>query len=104
MIRRGLETNADSPEGYLFLGIALLEQNRLDESEKSLREALLHRPLYADVYLALADVHRKRKDYQSQVQDLDTYRKLAPTADEAGYLRKVREAAQRLAASSSPKN
>jgi|SRR5919108_340571 tetratricopeptide (TPR) repeat protein len=100
LIRRGLETDSDSPEGHLFLGIALLDQNRLDESEKSLREALLRRPQYADVYLVLADVHGKRKDYPSQIQDLDTYLKLAPSASGVDYVRKVREAAQHLAGSS----
>lgn len=102
LIRRGLENDSDSPEGHLFLGIALLDQNRLDESEKSLREALLHRPQYVDVYLVLADVHAKRKDFQSQLQDLDTYLKLAPTSAGIYYVRKVRQAAQRLAAASSP--
>jgi len=100
LIRRGLETDPDSPEGLLFLGIALLEQNRLDESEKSLRAALLRKPQYPDAYLVLADVHAKRKDYQSQMQDLDIYLKLAPTAQGIDYVRKVRAAAQRLAASS----
>jgi len=108
LIRRGLETYPDSAEGHLFLGIALLNQNRLDESEKSLREALLRRPQYADVYLVLADVHAKRKDYQSQIQDLDIYLKLDPTAQGIDYVRKVRQAAQRLAASapqtSAPQN
>lgn len=104
LIRSGLESDPDSAEGHLFLGIALLDENRLDESEKSLREALLRRPQYADVYLALADVHAKRKDYQSQIQDLDIYLKLAPTAAGADYVRKVRDAAQHLAASSSAKN
>lgn len=101
LIRRGLETEPDSAEGYLFLGIALLDQNRLDESEKSLCEALLRRTDYADVYLVLADVHAKAKDYQSQIQDLDIYLKLAPSAPGADYVRKVRAAAQQLAASSS---
>jgi tetratricopeptide (TPR) repeat protein len=100
LIRRGLETDADSPEGHLFLGIALLDQNRLDDSEKSLREALLRRPQYGDVYLALADLHAKRKDYQSQIQDLDIYMQLAPTAAGIDYVRRVRDAAKRLAASS----
>ena len=105
LIRRGLETDPASAEGHLFLGIALLDQNRLDESEKSLREALLRRAQYADVYLVLADVHAKRKDFQSQIQDLDIYLKLAPTAPGADYVRKVRSAAQRLAASSTePQN
>lgn len=99
LIRRGLETEPDAAEGHLFLGIALLDQNRLDESEKSLREALLRRPQYPDVYLVLSDLHAKRKDYQTQIQDLDTYLKLAPSAAGIDYVRKVREAAQRLAVS-----
>jgi Tfp pilus assembly protein PilF len=100
LIRRGLESDSDSPEGHLFLGIALLDQNRLDESEQSLREALLRMSHYADVYLVLADLHARRKDYPSQIQDLDIYLKLAPTAPGADYVRKVREAAEHLAASS----
>lgn len=100
LIRRGLETDPDSAEGRLFLGIALLNQNRLDESEKSLREALLRRPQYADAYLVLADLHANRKDYESQIQDLDIYLKLAPAAAWIDDVRKVREAAKRLAASS----
>lgn len=102
LIRRGLETESDAAEGYLFLGIALLDQNRLEESEKSLREALLRRPQYADVYLVLADLHAKRSDYQSQMQDLDIYLKLRPTAAGADYVRKVRAAAENLATSRAP--
>jgi len=103
LIRRGLETDSDAAEGHLFLGIALLEQNRLDESEKSLREALLRRPQYADAYLVFADIHAKRKDYESQIQDLDIYLRLMPTAPGNDYVRKVREAVKRLAASA-PQN
>lgn len=44
LIRRGLESDPDSAEGHLFLGVALLDENRVDESEKSLREALLRKP------------------------------------------------------------
>ena len=96
LIRRGLEIDENSAEGHLFLGIALLDQNRLEEAEKSLREALLRKPQYADVYLVLADVHAKRRDYQAQVQDLDIYLKLVPSAAGSDYVRKVREAAKRL--------
>ena len=52
-----------------FLGIASLDQNRVDEAEKSLRETLLRRSADADVYLVLADFHARKKDYGSQVQD-----------------------------------
>jgi len=102
LIRRGLETDSDSAEGHLFLGIALLGQNHFDEAEKSLREALLRKPQYADAYLVRADLHAKERDYQSQVQDLDIYLKLVGSGDGSDYVRKVREAAKRLAAESSP--
>jgi len=104
LIRRGLETDANSAEGHLFLGIALLAQNRQDEVEKSLREALLRRPQYADVYLVFADLHARRRDYSSQVQDLDIYLKLAPSTPGIDQVRRVREAAQRRIAESSAQN
>ena len=96
LIRHGLEVDENSAEGHLFLGIALLDQNRLAEAEKSLREALLRKPQYPDVYLVLAGVHAKRGDYQAQVEDLDTYLRLVPSAPGSDYVRKVREAAKRL--------
>lgn len=96
VIRRGLEVDENSAEGHLFLGIVLLDQNRLGEAEKSLREALLRKPQYPDVYLVLADVHAKRGDYRAQVEDLNTYLKLVPSAPGSDYVRKVREAAKSL--------
>jgi tetratricopeptide (TPR) repeat protein len=102
LIRRGLETDRDSAEGHLFLGIALLDQNRLDEAEKSLREALLRTPTYAGVYLALADVHGRKKDYRSQIEDLDAYLKLAPSSAASADVRRVRENAMHLSAQSAP--
>jgi tetratricopeptide (TPR) repeat protein len=102
LIRRGLETDPDSAEGHLFLGIALLDENRLDEAEKSLREALLRRPQYPDVYIVLADVHARRKDFASQVQDLDAYLKLVPSSATSADVRRVRDTAKRLSSQSAP--
>jgi tetratricopeptide (TPR) repeat protein len=96
VIRNGLDIDPNVAEGHLFLAIALLSQSRLDEAEKSLREALLRKPQYPDVYLVLADIHAKRKDYVSQVHDLDTYLKLAPKLPGIEYVRKIRDEAQRL--------
>jgi tetratricopeptide (TPR) repeat protein len=104
LIRSGLETDPDAPEGHLFLAIALLAQNRVDEAEKSVREALLRKPQYSDAYLVLSDLHGRRKDYQAQLQDLDTYLKLAPAAPGNEVARQTREAVRHLAATSSPQN
>ena len=40
-LRRGLEVDANSPEGYTILGMVLLRLDRPDEAEKCAREALL---------------------------------------------------------------
>lgn len=100
LIRRGLETDPDSAEGHLFLGIALFDQNRLDEAEKSLREALLRSPAYPGVYLVLADVHARKNDYRSQIEDLDAYLKLAPSSAASADVRRVRGNAMRLSSQS----
>jgi len=102
LIRRGLETDPDSAEGHLFLGIALFDQNRLDEAEESLREALLRSPAYPGVYLVLADVHARKKDYRSQVQDLDAYLKLAPSSAASADVRRMRGNAMRLSSQFAP--
>src|SRR5579864_2748553 len=56
MVRRGLEVEDAAPEGYVILGEALKQLNRLDEAEKSAHEALLRNPNYAGAYLVLSDI------------------------------------------------
>jgi len=43
----------------------LLRLNRLDEAEKSAREALLAQPNLAQAYLVLSDAMDRRKEYWS---------------------------------------
>ena len=51
IIRKGLEEDAASAEGYVILGSALVQLKRPDEAERSVREALLRNPDFADAYL-----------------------------------------------------
>src|SRR5271169_6039695 len=86
--------------GYLLCqqgrpGEALTQLNRLDEAEKSAREALLRNPNYAGAYLALADVQERKGGYRAEIQDLDTYLKLQPNGPGNEQARHVREAAAR---------
>src|SRR5438132_1180181 len=39
-VRRGLELDSSSPDGYVILGMALLRLDRADEAERSAHEAL----------------------------------------------------------------
>jgi tetratricopeptide (TPR) repeat protein len=98
ILRRGLEVDENSPDGYAILGMTLLGLNRLEEAEKSARQALVLRPGFAQAYLVLADVYGRRRDYQMQVQYLDAYLQLEPTSAANEKVHQAREAASKLLA------
>jgi tetratricopeptide (TPR) repeat protein len=91
VLRRGLEKDGNSADGYFMLGLALLRLNRLDEAERSAREALLRNASFAAAYLLIADVNGRRREYREQLQGLDTYLKLEPNGAESARAREARE-------------
>jgi tetratricopeptide (TPR) repeat protein len=91
VIRKGLEVDGNSSDGYLVLGMAQLRLDRADEAEQSAREALLRNPNFARAYLVLADVYARRHEYRTQLQDLETYLRLEPNGAEGERVRQVRE-------------
>ena len=96
IIRRGLEIDPNSSDGYVMLGMALLRLNRNEEAEKSAREALLRNPNQANAYLVLADSFARRQNYREQVQDLDSYLKLDPNGSASKRAQEVRAVAMKL--------
>jgi tetratricopeptide (TPR) repeat protein len=102
IIRRGLEAEDASPQGYVILGQALKQLNRFDEAEKSVHEALLRNPNFAGAYLVLSDVAESRGEYRAEIEDLDIYLKLQPNGPGSELARKVRIAAQKMLATSDP--
>jgi tetratricopeptide (TPR) repeat protein len=104
IIRRGLEVDPSSPEGYLILGMVQLRLNRADEAERSAREALLRKPNFAQAYLVLSDAYGHRHEYREQLQDLDAYLKLEPNGAESQHVRKAREVVLRILAKSHPED
>ncbi len=103
-VRRGLELESNSPDGYVILGMAQLRLNRADEAERSAREALLRNPNSAQAYLLLSDAYGQKHEYLAQLQGLDTYLKLEPNGAENEHVRQVREVVQRMAAKYYPEN
>jgi tetratricopeptide (TPR) repeat protein len=93
ILRRGLEVDGSAPDGHVLLGMALLALNRVDEAEKSAGEALLRRPGFAEAYLVLADVYARRRNYREQLQDLETYLRLAPRGLASARAQQAREVA-----------
>jgi tetratricopeptide (TPR) repeat protein len=104
IIRKGLELDGSSADGYLVLGMALLRVNRLDEAERSAREALLRNPNFAQAYVVLADVYGRRHEYGAQLQDLDAYLKLEPNGPEGEQVRQAREVVLRILAKVHPED
>jgi tetratricopeptide (TPR) repeat protein len=103
-LRRGLEVDGNSPEGYLFLGMALLRLNRLDEAEKSAREALLRNPNLALAYLVLSDAYGRQQKYKAQLQGLEEYLKLQPSGADSQSARQAREAVKVILAKGQAEN
>jgi tetratricopeptide (TPR) repeat protein len=102
IIRRGLEVEDASPQGYVILGQALKQLNRLDEAEKSVHEALLRNPNFAGAYLVLSDLADSKGQYRAEIEDLDIYLRLQPNGPGSELARKVRIAAQKMLATSHP--
>jgi len=91
IVRRGLELDDTLAEGHALLGMILMREQHADEAEKSAREALLRKPAFAQAYLVLADVHASRKEYRSQLQDLETFLTLQPEGPERARVVQLRE-------------
>jgi tetratricopeptide (TPR) repeat protein len=98
VVRHGLESDPNNPDGHVVLGFVLLKLKRPDEAEKNAREALnVHAPNSAKGYLVLSDLNAERGNYEDQARDLDIYLKLCPKDPNKSTLQAVRDLAKRLA-------
>ncbi|HTT32476.1 MAG TPA: tetratricopeptide repeat protein [Methylomirabilota bacterium] len=104
IIRRGLEIDGNSADGYVILGMTLLHLNRPDEAEKSAREALVRNPNLANAYLVLADAFARRRNYREQIEGLNAYLRLAPAGPTSARAQEIRETAMKILAESQPQN
>jgi tetratricopeptide (TPR) repeat protein len=100
ILRRGLEVDANSPNGYAILGMTLLALDHPDEAETCAREALLRKPTFALAHLVLADVYAKRREYPMRIRELDAYLNLDPSGPSSDQVRQARELTLRVQAQS----
>lgn len=99
VVRHGLETDANIPDGHVVLGLVLLDLHRVDEAEKSAQEALrFNDPTAIKARLVLADIHGARGDFAAQAADLDAYLKGSPKDHNRTVLGAARDIARRMAA------
>jgi tetratricopeptide (TPR) repeat protein len=104
LVRKGLEMDESSADGYLILGMALLRLDRLDEAERSAHEALLRNPNFAQPYLVLSEASARKHEYRTQLQHLDSYLKLEPNGPECRQVRQAREVILGILAGSHPQD
>jgi len=93
VIRKGLDLEPDSWTGEYYQGLAQFGLDRLEEAEKSVREALRIKTNFPEAHLLLADIHSREEDYSSLVNDLNEYLKLAPNGPASERAKALREAA-----------
>ena len=84
--------------------MALLRLDRVDEAERSAREALLRNPNFAEAYLVISDVYGRRHDYRAQLQNLDAYLRLEPSGSASARVRQAREITLRNLAEPQPQD
>jgi Flp pilus assembly protein TadD len=104
ILRRGLEVDDSSAEGYFYLAMTLFVENRIEDAEKGAHDALLRKPDLAAAYIVLADVYARRHQFSQQVEALDMYLKLAPNGPSAERVKKAREGTMGILASLKPAN
>jgi len=71
VIRKGLDLDPDSWRGHFYLGMAWFGLDRLEEAEKSVREALRWKADFPEADLLLAKIRAREEDYRSLVSDLN---------------------------------
>lgn len=96
VIRNGLNLDPNSWTGHYYLGLALFGLNRLKEAEDSARDVLLRNANFAKAHILLADIHSREKDFDSLLNDLNEYLKLAPDGPDSGWARGLRDSVQRV--------
>lgn len=104
IIRRGLELDENSPEGYVLLGNALMLLNRWDEAERSLQEALVRDANFADAYLVHSNISARKGNYAARLQDLEAYLRLEPTGPASKSVRQARESTLTILATQDSQN
>jgi hypothetical protein len=102
MIRRGIELSPDSWIGHYELGRALLNQNRIQDAEKSALQARSLFPNAPIIYRLLCIVHLREENYSAVLEDLDNYIKLDPVSPAGVRAKEIHEQVQKKLAAGSP--
>src|SRR6185436_403362 len=83
-LRAAIAKNNAAPTAHMYLGIALMNQKRLDEAEKELLVATgSNSTEIAPAHRYLGGIYWGMRDYKRAADELETYLKLMPNAADA---------------------
>jgi Tfp pilus assembly protein PilF len=86
--RKAVQKNNSSPSGHYYLGLIALKRQDLEAAEKEMLEAIrLGRGELPIAHKYLGGIYWGRKDYQRAAEQLETYLRLVPNAEDAARLR-----------------
>jgi len=94
LLSRSLELNADSWQAHFEMARAPVGLNQVDAAEKNVMEARSKKADDPQVYLVLANIHMRKRNYTALLEDLDTYLKLDPNGAMAAQARDLRSKVQ----------
>jgi predicted Zn-dependent protease len=90
VLRSALKIDEKSAIGHFYLGRLLTRLEHYDEAEKELNLAMsLSENKMIEVHRMLANVYLGKDDYKRAADELETYLRLNPTAQDADKLRAV---------------
>ncbi len=85
---KAVKRNAASPSAHFYLGLTALKRQDLDSAERALQEAVkLGRGEIPVAHKYLGGIYWGRHEYQRAADELETYLRLAPDAEDASRLR-----------------
>lgn len=104
VIREGVETDGNVPEGHALLGMLQMQLNQLDAAERSENEALMLNPTFAQAYFVLSQVYEKKHEYRKQLQGLESYLKLLPAGPVKEIAQRMRDNTRKLVVETNPQD
>jgi Tfp pilus assembly protein PilF len=86
--RKALQKNNSSPSAHFYLGLILLKKQDLDGSEKAFKSAVASGgDEIAVAHKYLGGIYWAKRDYKQATDELETYLRLKPDAEDAARLR-----------------
>lgn len=86
--RKALQKNNASPSAHFYLGLILLKKQDLDGGEKSFKSAVeFGGDEIAVAHKYLGGIYWAKRDYKRAADELETYLRLTPNAEDAARMR-----------------